>query len=266
MNLFSKIIDMEVQVSSDDSQKDAAEQAVYCAECVLDRLHWDKKDIVVLIYATQSPKFLTPSTASYLFKRLGLTKDCLTYDIDLGSTSFSKGIQLVSLLLSSYGVGKKGLLLLGDDRADQLGFSDYKSVGSAAAVESSEESYIQIDSKTYSEDYKAIFSQNKESPIYVQPDLDQKISSYISDVCGNSVEQLLPDTFFMTNMPTALSDKLQKQLDDKNIEMIHYQNETVLSAVITPYLLQEKGFDNISDICICEIGAGLDISCMICKL
>lgn len=84
------------------------------AQELLNKLQWDRKEIKVLIFITQSPNYMHPSTAFFLHKRLGLEKDCLVYDMNLGCSSFNVGIHTVSALLQSCELGAKALLLVGD--------------------------------------------------------------------------------------------------------------------------------------------------------
>lgn len=81
---------------------------------LLDKLKWKKDDIKVLIYITQGPNYCHPSTAFFLHMRLGLGKDCLAYDMNLGCSSFNVGVHTVSALLQSCNLNDKALLLAGD--------------------------------------------------------------------------------------------------------------------------------------------------------
>ncbi|MCH5265256.1 MAG: hypothetical protein J1F02_05105 [Lachnospiraceae bacterium] len=81
---------------------------------LLDKLEWNKEDIKVLIMVTQTPNYELPSTAFFLQQRLGIGKDCVVFDINLGCSSFNAGVHVVSALLQNCEVSDKALLLLGD--------------------------------------------------------------------------------------------------------------------------------------------------------
>lgn len=81
---------------------------------LIDKLKWKKEDIKILIYITQSPNYNHPSTAFFLQTRLGLDKNCIVYDINLGCSSFNVGVQVVSSMLQQCNLHDKALLLLGD--------------------------------------------------------------------------------------------------------------------------------------------------------
>ncbi len=81
---------------------------------LLEKLQWKRKDIKVLLFITQGPNYLHPSTAFFLHKRLGLEKDCLVYDMNLGCSSFNVGVHTAAALLQSCSLHDKALLLIGD--------------------------------------------------------------------------------------------------------------------------------------------------------
>ncbi len=92
----------------------AADLSCVCAEKILKKLNWDRKDIRVIVNVTQSPDLHTPSTAMIIQKRLGIGLDCIAFDVNLGCTGYVSGLQIVAALLQN--TGGKGLLLAGDGR------------------------------------------------------------------------------------------------------------------------------------------------------
>lgn len=81
---------------------------------LLEKLQWKREEIKVLLFITQGPNYNHPSTAFFLHKRLGLGKDCLVYDLNLGCSSFNVGVHAVSALLQTCETHDKALLLIGD--------------------------------------------------------------------------------------------------------------------------------------------------------
>lgn len=81
---------------------------------LLEKLQWKREEIKVLLFITQGPNYNHPSTAFFLHKRLGLKKDCLVYDMNLGCSSFNVGVHAVSALLQTCEIHDKALLLIGD--------------------------------------------------------------------------------------------------------------------------------------------------------
>ena len=81
---------------------------------LMKKLNWKPDQIKVLIMVTQRPNYVFPSTAFLLQKQLGIPKDCIVFDINLGCSSFPVGVQVVASLLQTCQIHDKGLLLLAD--------------------------------------------------------------------------------------------------------------------------------------------------------
>lgn len=81
------------------------------AEKLLAELHWDKSEIDVLIFLSQSRDYYLPATAIILQNRLGLPKTTMAFDIGLGCSGFPYGLSVISSMLSNAGM-KKGLLMI----------------------------------------------------------------------------------------------------------------------------------------------------------
>jgi len=73
----------------------------------------DPTEIGALIFVTQSPDYVLPTTACLLQDRLGLAKSCMAFDINQGCSGFVYGLGVGTSLISS-GFAKKVLLLCGD--------------------------------------------------------------------------------------------------------------------------------------------------------
>ena len=85
------------------------------AEKLIADLNWDKKEIEVLIFVTQGPDYIAPSTACIIQDRLGLSKECYAAELPLGCSGWVYGLSYAVSLLSS-GCVKKALLMVGDAR------------------------------------------------------------------------------------------------------------------------------------------------------
>lgn len=103
------------------------------AEHLLQSLEWQREEIGAIIVVTQSPDYLSPSTAIILQDRLGLPQATVAFDVNLGCSGYPFGLHLLGSMIASGGINK-GLLLVGDKCAsvqDPL-FSD---AGTATALE-----------------------------------------------------------------------------------------------------------------------------------
>ena len=92
----------------------SSDLCVGAAKPLLERLGWNSEEIKVLIVVTQRPNYVFPSTAFLIQKQLGLKKDCIVFDMNLGCSSFPVGVLVVSALLRLGNLYDKGLLLLAD--------------------------------------------------------------------------------------------------------------------------------------------------------
>jgi len=115
----------------------------YClaaAEELLKRREGLREEIDALIFISQTPDYPLPATSCCLQDRLGLSKSCASFDVNLGCSGYVYGLWLASSLLGS-GAANKVLLLVGDtsyrlcspqDRSVALLFGD---AGTATILE-----------------------------------------------------------------------------------------------------------------------------------
>jgi 3-oxoacyl-[acyl-carrier-protein] synthase-3 len=83
------------------------------AEQLLGELNWDKNEISLLIFVSQSRDYIIPSTSTILQDRLKLPKSCLAIDINLGCSGYVYGLSVIASMMKATGI-QKGLLLVGD--------------------------------------------------------------------------------------------------------------------------------------------------------
>lgn len=139
------------------------------ARAVLREKNVNPGDIGVLVFVTQSADYRIPSTACLLQDRLGISKDCMAFDVNLGCSGFSYGLNIAASLMKTSNA-KKALLLAGDTsakehsrkkkkkiaRADRLLFGDS---GTAALLETDGTARpVKIISRTDGSGYKAIIT------------------------------------------------------------------------------------------------------------
>jgi len=110
--------------------------ACIAAEKLINDLNWDKESIDGLIFISQTPDFILPATSCVLQSKLGLSKDCIALDINLGCSAYIYGLWLASQFISSKSCNRV-LLIVGDtisryvspkDKSAILIFSDGVSV------------------------------------------------------------------------------------------------------------------------------------------
>jgi 3-oxoacyl-[acyl-carrier-protein] synthase-3 len=102
-------------------------------------LRWSPDTIKVVVFVTQTPDYVLPATSCVLHERLGLSRECAAFDVNLGCSGYVYGLWVLSNLIGAKG---RALLLVGDtisriaspeDRSVGTLFGD---AGSATALES----------------------------------------------------------------------------------------------------------------------------------
>ncbi|NCA80747.1 MAG: hypothetical protein EOM76_11295, partial [Sphingobacteriia bacterium] len=82
-----------------------------------DSLLRDKKinpdEIGALVFVSQTPDYNFPATACVLHDRLGLSPNCIAFDVNLGCSGYVYGINIVASIMTNSNIDK-ALLLVGD--------------------------------------------------------------------------------------------------------------------------------------------------------
>jgi len=118
----------------------ASDLCFAAAEKLLNDLNWNRREIKILVFITQTPDYLIPNTSSILQEKLKLSKNCLAFDVNLGCSGYVYGLSIVSSLLQNI-VGGKALLLVGDISTKTISMQDkstaplFSDAGTATALE-----------------------------------------------------------------------------------------------------------------------------------
>ena len=118
----------------------AADLCERAARQLIDEVDWDKSEIGVLVFVTQTPDYILPATSCVLQEKLGLSTGCYTLDISLGCSGWVYALSVISALMQN-GTIRKGLLLAGDTITklcspdDKSTYPLFGDAGSATALE-----------------------------------------------------------------------------------------------------------------------------------
>lgn len=113
------------------------------ADSLIHHLNWEPGSIGALIHITSTPDYKLPSTACILHHRLGLSKDCAAFDINLGCSAYPYGLWLAASIMQSGSINRV-ILTVGNqnninidpnDRSTAMLFGD---AGSATFLERQE--------------------------------------------------------------------------------------------------------------------------------
>ncbi len=95
----------------------ASDLCCAAAEKILTELNYDRSKIDALIFASSSRDYPMPVTACILQDRLGLSDECMCYDVPLGCSAYVYGLHLAAMHINS---GCRSVLLLAGSAGDQL--------------------------------------------------------------------------------------------------------------------------------------------------
>lgn len=120
-------------------EQTASDLAFAAAENLIAQKNINPLSIDILIFVAAYADYFCPATASVLQKRLGLSTDCMVYDINLGCSAFIYGLQTVASLLNCSSA-KRALLLIGDSTSKTASPFDtsrllFGDAGAAALIE-----------------------------------------------------------------------------------------------------------------------------------
>lgn len=97
-------------------EQTASDFSYTAAKQIMEAGYYTPDEIGVLINITQTPDYRTPSSAMTIQKRLGISKDCLAFDINLGCSGFVYGASLAASILKTSSASK-ALVTVGDTLA-----------------------------------------------------------------------------------------------------------------------------------------------------
>lgn len=105
------------------AQQTAGDLSCAAAKNLLDKLNIDPASIGIVVFVGTYPDYFVPATANVIQMRLGLSTDCLAFDINLACSSFVLGLNTVSALLQTCAT-QRALFLMGDSTSKVVSGED----------------------------------------------------------------------------------------------------------------------------------------------
>jgi 3-oxoacyl-[acyl-carrier-protein] synthase-3 len=106
-----------------DDKTTTSDLCFAAAEKLIAEAAWNKSEIQILVFVSQSRDYPIPSTSCILQDRFGLSKTCITLDINLGCSGYVYGLSVIASMMRCSGI-KKGLLLVGDISTKHISYKD----------------------------------------------------------------------------------------------------------------------------------------------
>ncbi len=91
----------------------ASDLCIKAAEDMFEKYNVDKETIDAVIFCTETPDYIMPSTACVIHGRLGLKQNCMAFDFNHGCTGYIYGLALAKSVIET-GLATNVLLLAGD--------------------------------------------------------------------------------------------------------------------------------------------------------
>lgn len=216
----------------------AADMAFTAADRLLKDM--DRSEIGALIFVTETPDYVTPSTAFVLQHRLGIGTDSICFDMNLGCSGFVIGFNTLIAVMSASNI-KKGLLLFGDTMTRKISPQDHSicmllgDAGGALLLEKKEgASEISAVCRSYGENYDLAMIPAGGSR---RPDADHaRLLAEDGNIRG-------PYDFYMdganifffstSDAPGLVRDYLEsagKSADDFDALVLHQANELIMKT------------------------------------
>lgn len=205
------------------------------AQKILTEKAINPEEIGVLVFVTQSADYFIPATACVLQDRLGLSKSCLAFDVNLGCSGFTYGMTILgSLLMTTQ--SKYGLLLAGDTSARELSQKERVKVGhsaellfgdsgTATLIEKVPAQSILASSHTDGSGYKAIISPYKR---FRNPDRPE------TEVPGTRMDEIAVFNFATSEATAQINDFMRQTHttpEDYDCLVLHQANLMIMKRI-----------------------------------
>lgn len=234
INKFIKTTGVEGRYSASPKQC-TSDFCFAAAEKILKEKGICRDEIGVLLFVTQTSDYGIPATACVLQNRLGLSKSCIAFDVNLGCSGFTYGMTILGSLLMSTQT-RYGLLLVGDTSAreksqkkkSKIGHSAellFGDSGTATLVEKESSDRILVSSHTDGSGFKAIIT-----PFggYRNPDRPD------SEVPGTRMDEIAVFNFATSEAADQINDYMKVSgttPEDYDCLVLHQANLMIMKRI-----------------------------------
>lgn len=227
-----------------EKDEKASDLAVYAAEKIFQKGNAERNSIDTLLFCSQSPDFLLPTTACIIQEKLKLKSSTAAFDINLGCSGYIYGLAIASAMIKAR-ISEKVLLLCADTYSKYISVTDRTSRtvfgdgGSATIIECSNNEksigpfILGSDGKGWDK-------------IIVRPGFAAAKKEKQND--ENLIYQLHIDgpsifMFSMQRVPQCVNELLTKSkigIDDIKIFIFHQASKVVFDNIVRILLLDES--------------------------
>ena len=268
----------------------ASDLCYIATEKLLIEKNIDRSKIGILVFVTQMSDYQTPASAMVLQYRLGLSEQCFAFDVNLGCSGFTCGLEIASSLLLQSNMDY-ALLLCGDtptkilqpneDMKDKMLFGDSGTSTLLKKDDSVHDMYMM--SKTDGSSYKTII--NPYGGVR-NPKFGNKVNYMdgisVYNFSTTKAPEILKDIMNITHSTSKDYDCLilhqaNKLIIDQVAKKVNFENEKNLKSIETygntssasipntlVFVYGNNNEDNNLHCLMCGFGIGLSWSAVDC--
>lgn len=222
-------------VDEDETALDLAEKA-----CIKLFQGFDKKKVDFIIYCTQSPEYILPTTACLLQQRLGLETSVGAFDFNLGCSGYIYGLSMAKGLVETR-QAKNVLLVTAETYSKYLNSEDKSNKGifgdaATATIISYDEVNNNIQNFLFGTDglgYDKLIIKNGASKNKIETNSEIKEYGSGNKYTDNDLYMDGPEIFNFTSavipkFTLKLLEKNNLEMDDCNLFVFHQANQFML--------------------------------------
>jgi len=191
-----------------DEKTTAADLCIKAAKNVLNELKWDKGEIEIIVFVSQTPDYTIPGSSMFIQQQLGLSKNCIAIDVNQGCAGFVYGLSVISSMMQA-GKLKKGLLLVGDTLSRIIAKDDisltpiFSDAGSCTALEFGKDGSMEFNLQTDGSGFEYIIVKNGGARNTNAPDCHLYMNG--QDVFNFALQEVVPNVeALITSLKTDL--------------------------------------------------------------
>jgi len=202
----------------------------------------DPLSIGILVYVTQSPDYRLPATSCILHKRLGLSIDCATVDVNNGCAGFVYGAHIICSMLNTLNC-KNALLIIGDTTSPKKRYKEYygnrvsvpfgDATASVLFSKKDTDGQIDISLRTNGNGYKSIIEYNGayRSRTYTSSEMNVGYKKYRYCLI-NGIDVF---NFSISDVPNHINEFIafqNKTVSDYDCIVLHQPNLLMIKQII----------------------------------
>ena len=214
-----------------DNETTTLDICLHAAKQMFEENDFDKHSIDAVLLVTQTPDYQIPASAFIAHKELGLSENCLAFDINLGCTGYVYGYYLATSLLNS---GLKNILLLAGETSSKT--VDLKDQGTSMLFGDAGSATLVTASKSQKEQVFSFKSNGSGYDTIIIPSGISKEHALLKDTAKDKLFMSGPDVFNFTikeipNFIKSYCDFCSKDLSSWDFVLLHQANLFMLNHI-----------------------------------